>query len=62
MNKPNFSTMTLQELQQYILLHRNDDDAVHEAVLRIQQNGTTVSSEEFIEIVRRRTGNPPQPQ
>ncbi|MBE9036057.1 DUF6887 family protein [aff. Roholtiella sp. LEGE 12411] len=58
MNKPNFEAMTLQELQQYILSHRDDEDAVHEAVLRIQQNGTTVSSQEFIEIVRQRTNNP----
>jgi|GEM_PF-1315894 hypothetical protein len=58
MIKPNFEAMTLQELQQYILLHRDDEDAVHEAVLRIQQNGTTVSSEEFIEIVRQRTSKP----
>jgi hypothetical protein len=58
MIKPNFEAMTLQELQQYILLHRDDEDAVHEAVLRIQQNGTTVSSEEFLEIVRQRTSKP----
>jgi hypothetical protein len=58
MNKPNFEAMTLQELQQYILSHRDDEDAVHEAVLRIQQNGTTVSSQEFIEIVRQQTNNP----
>lgn len=61
MTKPNFETMTLEELQQYILLHRDDEDAVHEAVLRIQRNGTTVSSEEFIEIVRQRTGKPSPP-
>jgi len=61
MNKPNFSAMTQQELQGYILLHRDDEDAVHEAVLRIQQQGTTVSFEEFIEIVKRRTGKPSQP-
>ncbi|MFQ4144621.1 DUF6887 family protein [Chlorogloeopsis sp. ULAP02] len=60
MNKPNFSAMTQQELQQYILLHRDDEDAVHEAVLRIQRQGTTVSSEEFIEIVKQRTGKPSQ--
>ena len=61
MNKPNFSAMTQQELQGYILLHRDDEDAVHEAVLRIQQQGTTVSFEEFIEIVKQRTGKPSQP-
>ncbi|MCC5640749.1 hypothetical protein LC593_33970 [Nostoc sp. CHAB 5844] len=60
MSKPNFSQMSQQELQEYILSHRDDEDAVHEAVLRIQSQGTTVSSEEFIEIVRQKTGKPSQ--
>ncbi|MBO3458893.1 hypothetical protein G7B40_019435 [Aetokthonos hydrillicola Thurmond2011] len=62
MNKPNLEAMTQQELQKYILEHRDDEDAVHEAVLRIQQHGRTVTSDEFIEIVKQRATNPPQPQ
>ncbi|MBD2496164.1 DUF6887 family protein [Nostoc sp. FACHB-280] len=53
-SKPNYKAMSLEELRKYILEHRDDDDAVHEAVLRIQQDGTTVNTDEFIEIVKQR--------
>ncbi|MBD2436438.1 DUF6887 family protein [Nostoc sp. FACHB-110] len=53
-SKPDYKAMSPEELRQYILEHRDDDDAVHEAVLRIQQNGTTVNTDEFIEIVKQR--------
>ncbi|MEO0684110.1 MAG: hypothetical protein AAFY76_03440 [Cyanobacteria bacterium J06649_11] len=53
--------MTQPELKQYILTHRDDKDAVHEAVLRIQQHGTTLNSadelKQFIEEKRRRDSN-----
>jgi hypothetical protein len=58
MSKPNFAAMTLPELKKYILEHRDDADAVHEAVLRIQEHGTTVDSQEFIEVVKQRTSQP----
>ncbi|MBU7584181.1 MAG: hypothetical protein KAF91_14920 [Nostoc sp. TH1S01] len=53
-SKPNYKAMSPEELRKYILAHRDDDDAVHEAVLRIQQDGTTVNTDEFIEIVKQR--------
>ena len=53
MTKPNYKAMTQQELKKYILTHRDDKDAIHEAVLRIQKNGTTIDSsdnlKQFIE-------------
>jgi gamma-glutamylcyclotransferase (GGCT)/AIG2-like uncharacterized protein YtfP len=42
--KPDYKAMTQKEVRQYILSHRDDSDAVHEAVLRIQQYGTTLNS------------------
>lgn len=61
MTKPNYKAMTQPELKQYILTHRDDKDAVHEAVLRIQQHGTTLNSadelKQFIEEKRRRDSN-----
>jgi gamma-glutamylcyclotransferase (GGCT)/AIG2-like uncharacterized protein YtfP len=55
--KPNYKAMTQKELRQYILSHRDDSDAVHEAVLRIQQYGTTLNSvdelRQFVEEKRR---------
>ncbi len=44
MSKPDYKSMTQQELRQYILSHHDDKEAVHEAVLRIQQYGTVVNS------------------
>lgn len=53
-SKPNYKAMSPEELRKYILEHRDDDDAIHEAVIRIQQDGTTVNTDEFIEIVKQR--------
>ncbi|MEM6751568.1 MAG: hypothetical protein AAF630_01050 [Cyanobacteria bacterium P01_C01_bin.38] len=61
MTKPNYKAMTQQELKQYILTHRDDKDAIHEAVLRIQKNGTTIDSsdnlKQFIEQKRLQDNN-----
>jgi SOS response regulatory protein OraA/RecX len=54
MNKLDYKAMSSEQLRQYILEHRNDEDAIHEAVLRIQQEGTETSSDEFIEVVKQR--------
>jgi hypothetical protein len=54
MTKPNFEDMSLQELREYILEHRNDEDAVHEMVLRIRRNGKTGTVDEFIEYVKQK--------
>jgi hypothetical protein len=55
--KPDYKAMTQQELRQYILNRRDDSDAVHEAVLRVQQYGTTLNSvdelKQFVEEKRR---------
>jgi hypothetical protein len=54
MTKPNFEDMSLQELREYILEHRNDEDAVHEMVLRIRRNGKSGTVDEFIEHVKQK--------
>lgn len=54
MTKPNFEAISDQELRQYILEHRDDDDAVHEMVLRIRKNGKTGTVDEFIEHVKQK--------
>jgi hypothetical protein len=62
MIKPDYQAMTQQELRQYILEHRDDKDAVHEAVLRLQQNGKKLNSmDELTQIIeeKRRQGLKP---
>ncbi|MEH1932407.1 DUF6887 family protein [Nostoc sp.] len=56
MSKENFQEMTHKKLKEYILNHRTDEDAIHEAVLRLQRNGTKSSAKEFIEIAKQRLG------
>jgi hypothetical protein len=60
--KPDYKAMTQHELRQYILSHRDDSDAVHEAVLRVQQYGTTLNSvdelRQFVEEKRRQNLEP----
>ena len=34
MNKPDYQAMTRQELKQYVLIHRDDEEAWHEFVNR----------------------------
>ncbi len=46
MINPDDQSMTQIELRQYILKHREDRDAVQEAVLRIQQYGIKLNSAE----------------
>ncbi|BAY85335.1 hypothetical protein NIES267_48350 [Calothrix parasitica NIES-267] len=61
MTKPNYKAMTQLELKQYIFTHRDDKDAIHEAVLRIQKNGTALGSsddlKQFIEQKRLQDNN-----
>jgi hypothetical protein len=53
--KPDFVIMTTQELRKYILEHRDDEDAVHEMVLRIEKEGKPLNSiEELEEVVKQK--------
>lgn len=62
MTKPNYQEMTQQELREYILKHRDDEDAVSEAVVRVQKNGVTLNSidelRQFVERKRRQNLEP----
>ncbi|BDA69571.1 hypothetical protein RIVM261_089980 [Rivularia sp. IAM M-261] len=62
MTKPNYQEMTQQELRDYILNHRDDADAVSEAVIRVQNNGVTLNSidelRQFVERKRRQNLEP----
>lgn len=41
MMKPNFDTMTRQELRDYILQHREDDDAIEALIRKGNPNSPT---------------------
>ncbi len=41
MMKPNFDTMTRQEIREYILQHREDDDAIEALISRGNPNSPT---------------------
>lgn len=62
MTKPNYQEMTQQELRDYIFNHRDDADAVSEAVIRVQNNGVTLNSidelRQFVERKRRQNLEP----
>jgi hypothetical protein len=38
MTKPNFDEMSRQELRNYILIHREDDDAIEAIIRRIEDS------------------------
>ena len=56
--KPNFETMTREELKAYILTHREDDEALAALINRRDPNSpkysNTLSPEEVDEIFRRK--------
>ncbi|GAA6622425.1 hypothetical protein NUACC26_082490 [Scytonema sp. NUACC26] len=55
MTKPNFKTMSKAELRQYVLAHRNDDEAFYELSDRIAANAKPLESDEqLVEIIQRR--------
>ena len=41
MMKPNFDTMTRKEIREYILLHREDDDAIEALINKGNPNSPT---------------------
>ena len=41
MMKPNFDTMTRQEIRKYILQHREDDDAIEALISKENPNSLT---------------------
>jgi hypothetical protein len=41
MTKPNFDPMTRQEIREYILQHREDDDAIEALINKGNQNSPT---------------------
>ncbi|MFN6526194.1 DUF6887 family protein [Nostoc sp. ChiSLP03a] len=53
--KPNFEQMTMKDLRQYILVHRDDEDAIHAMAIRLRNQGTTGTVEEFLEHVKQQT-------
>jgi hypothetical protein len=47
MSKPNYQAMALEELKQYILEHRDDEDA-------LQSEAKTGTTEDFLESVKQK--------
>lgn len=54
MTEQNFEKMTPAQLKQYIRENPKNKDAVHEAAIRIQREGREVTSQEFIEIAKKK--------
>ncbi len=54
MSQENFQQMSPQELKAHIRANPKDQDAVHEAVVRLQQNGKEVTGKEFIQIAKKK--------
>ncbi len=53
--KPNFEQMTMKDLREYILAHRDDEDAIHAMAIRLRHQGKTGTVEEFLEHVKQQT-------
>lgn len=51
-----FEKMTSVQLKAHIRENPKDEDAVHEAVVRVRQTGKEVTGKEFIEIAKERLG------
>ncbi|MCY7275774.1 MAG: hypothetical protein LH702_19065 [Phormidesmis sp. CAN_BIN44] len=58
MTKPNFETMTKEELRAYVLINREDDEALAALISRRDPNAPSysydLSPEETQEIIRRK--------
>jgi hypothetical protein len=50
--KPNFAEMTIKQLKTYILAHREDEDAIHALSVRLRNEGTTGTVDEFLEQIK----------
>ncbi|MDF5710221.1 MAG: hypothetical protein PUP90_21775 [Nostoc sp. S4] len=53
--KPNFEQMTMKDLRQYILAHRDDEDAIYAMAIRLRNHGKTGTVEEFLEHIKEQT-------
>ncbi|QMS92395.1 hypothetical protein HUN01_34180 [Nostoc edaphicum CCNP1411] len=53
--KRNFEQMTMKDLREYILAHRDDEDAIHAMAIRLRNQGKTGTFEEFLEHVKEQT-------
>lgn len=52
MIKPNFEQMSIRELRNYVLQHRNDEEAIHALGQRIHAEGRRLSSvDELVQII-----------
>ncbi len=49
MTKPDFEQMTIKQLREYVLQHRNDDDALHALGQCIHKEGKRLQSIEELE-------------
>ena len=47
--------MTMKDLREYILAHRDDEDAIHAMAIRLRNQGKTGTVEEFLEHVKQQT-------
>jgi hypothetical protein len=52
--KPDFQSMSIEELRKYVLEHREDDTAFYELSDRIKQHGKPLNIDELPEILERK--------
>ncbi len=52
--KPDFQSMSIEELRKYVLEHREDDAAFYELSDRIKQHGKPLNIDELPEILERK--------
>ncbi len=53
--KPNFEQMTRKQLREYILVNREDEDAIHALAVRLRSYGKTSTVDEFIEYIKQKS-------
>lgn len=50
--KPIFEQMSRKQLREYILINREDEDAIHALAVRLRNYGETGTADDFIEYIK----------
>jgi hypothetical protein len=55
--KSNFEEMTIKQLRNYILANGEDEDALHAIAMRLRNQGTTATVDEYLEHIKQQSSN-----
>ncbi|WP_026134767.1 DUF6887 family protein [Scytonema hofmannii] len=62
MIRPNFEQMSIRELRNYVLQHRNDSEALHALGQRIHKEGRRLNSvDELVQIIEEKRAQGGEP-